>query len=84
MTNILCFPDTASLSSVMISCNRMATFNVSLLNKLGDCMTDLFPEFCVVADPAAWGAAHFLLLWCLWFLVLCLDAVQLRRTALVR
>jgi hypothetical protein len=49
-------------------------------------LTDLFSEIPVMADTAAWSAGCFssLSVVPLVAIVGCLDAVQLRRTALVR
>jgi hypothetical protein len=77
MTMILYFSDTAILSSVVICCATVATFNMSLLDELE--LTDLLSEFPVVADTAARGAESFphksaLLVFAG---VSCLDAMQL-------
>jgi hypothetical protein len=86
ITIILSFSDTSLLSSPIICCITVATFNVSLLVKLGVC-TDR-PVFCnnVVEDAAVWGSACFSHLSAVPVVacVECLDAVQLHRTALVR
>jgi hypothetical protein len=49
-------------------------------------LTDLFSEFPVVADAAAWGASCFSHMSVVPVIadVECLDAMQLRRTALVK
>jgi hypothetical protein len=69
----------------MICSTVVATFNVSLSDELGVC-TDLFSDFPVVADAAARGAERFSHLFAVHVVtgVEYLDAVQLRRTALVR
>jgi hypothetical protein len=65
MTIILSSSDTASLSSVMISCTTVATLNMSFTDKLGAVLTDLCSEFPVAAAAAARGAGTFPHLWCL-------------------
>jgi hypothetical protein len=77
MTIILSCSDTVALSSVIICCATVATFNMSLLDELG--LTDLLSEFPVVADTAARGAASFSHISALSVVagVSCLDAVQL-------
>jgi hypothetical protein len=49
-------------------------------------LTDLFSEFPVVADAVAWGTKSFYDMSAVPMVagVTCLDAVQLRRTALIR
>jgi hypothetical protein len=77
MTIILSFSDAVSQSSVMICC-----IAVSSLVELGD----LFSQFPVVADAAARRAGSFSRMSAMPVVagVACLDAVQLRRSALVR
>jgi hypothetical protein len=52
MTIILSSSDTASLSSVTICCATVATFNMTQTNWEPE-LTDLFSQFAVVADAAA-------------------------------
>jgi hypothetical protein len=84
MTIILSFSDTASLSSVMNCCTTVGTFSV-LLVELGACTEDLFTELPVVADAATQGATWFSHMSAVIVVVgvVCLDAVQLQRTAFV-
>jgi hypothetical protein len=82
MTITLYFSDTSSLSSVMMS-HYSGDFNVSLSEPV---LADLFSDFPVVADAAARCAARSFHLSAVPVVagVAYLDAVQLRRTALVR
>jgi hypothetical protein len=59
MTINLSISDSASLSSVMICCIAVETFNVSLLVELEAYTDRLFSEFPVVAAVAAWGPTSF-------------------------
>jgi hypothetical protein len=71
----------------MICCTTVAIFDASLLVELGvSVLTDLFSEIPVVADPAARGAGSFSHPSAAPVVagVVCLDAVRLRRTFLVR
>jgi hypothetical protein len=77
----LSFSDTAPLSSVMICCTTVVTFNMSLLDELGACTNRP-----VLADAAAWGTTSFSHMSTVPVVagIDCLAAVQLHRTALVR
>jgi hypothetical protein len=70
----------------MISRTTVATFNVSLSDKLRTCTDRHISEFPIVSDVAARGAAHFPRLSAVPMVagVEGLDAVQLSMTALVR
>jgi hypothetical protein len=73
MTNILSFSYTASLSSVMICCTKVAIFNVSLLVELGACtwqtccLNFLLWQMLMHGGPQAFLTC----LRCLWLLVFC-------------
>jgi hypothetical protein len=69
----------------MISRTTVATFNLSLSDELGAVLRDLFSEFPVPINAAARVAARFPHLSAVLTVagVEYLDAVQLRRTALV-
>jgi hypothetical protein len=79
MTNILSLSDTASLSSDMIRCTTVVTFNMLLLDKLEAC-TDrtVFWISCCGRCYCTGGPKAFpTCLLHLWFLVLCPEVVQL-------
>jgi hypothetical protein len=59
---------------------------VALLDELESVLTDLFSEIPVVADTAARGAGHFSPMSAVPLVaaVVCLDAMHLRKTTLVR
>jgi hypothetical protein len=75
MTITLSSSDTALLSSVIIWWTTVAT--VSLLANWQPDLTDLFSEIPFVADTSAFSAL------CVVADVVCLDVMQLRRTAVV-
>jgi hypothetical protein len=85
MTIMLFSSDTASPSSVMICHIRVANLTCHCQANREPVMSDLFSEFPVVADVAAWGATRFSHLSAVPVDagLECLDAVQLRRTVLV-
>jgi hypothetical protein len=86
MIIILSFLDSASLSTVMICCTTVATFlTCHFYTNREPALTDLFSEFPVVAAAAARGAESFSHFSAVPVAadVACLDAVRLRRTALV-
>jgi hypothetical protein len=64
----------------------LATFNLSLSDKLGACTERPLSEFSVVADAAGRGAARFSQLSAVPVVALfeCLDALQFHRTVLMR
>jgi hypothetical protein len=70
----------------MICRTTVCTFNMSLSDKVGPVLTDLFSEFPVVADAAERGAARFSHVSAVPVVAVveCLDAVQLHRTVLMR